>query len=684
MAVVPECVIPKTSKDQSFNFSRSKPFTSAARVLKPRTWLRTGNNYPGSLSGSKPSSTTTPRNKLIPQMKGNTQNTLYIHKGNSLVRKVIPVSASTLMSVANQLPSLSSDNFQKSIRSECMVKVPGQSGALKTGVNGVKLELLKYSETYENQMGPDNGGAGQVEISSSNAKKLVYMKPKSNTLVASMNLSDLSVSADGKTQTAYSNGYYKKRKNQLIRTSFVSHISPTLTMQDSNVNSDGPLGSKEICSRCTKKWSQKVAGSLCKPLKAPLVWTLSSKHNIDSGHYGKILPQLFQWKRSTLRRRFIHNHDLSSNSTPSSANSKKLLLLGKRDTVYTRSTHRFSHQKPKALDAGGSILKGSKFTGRHSEKIHEEALAVAVLERKTREQKGLAAKGSIPRRLVIGKNVYFQIGKGNQLIRDPKKRTWILANEKVRWSLHTARQRLARKQKYCQFFTRFGKCNKDDGKCSYIHDPSKVVFCTKFLNGLCSNGNCKLTHKVIPERMPDCSYFLQGLCTNRNCPYRHVNVNPKASLCGEFLKGYCADGNECRKKHSYVCPTFEAMGNCEEGTKCKLHHPKKQSKGKKRKRSEDENVGRARYFGSIPTDIKEAGINRIMVAERQWKQSHDKEGDVADYISFEVEESFDQPYVQETPYNNDIWDMQLENLDELITPVLILKKNFMVQSSSLQ
>ena len=118
----------------------------------------------------------------------------------------------------------------------------------------------------------------------------------------------------------------------------------------------------------------------------------------------------------------------------------------------------------------------------------------------------------------------------------------MLASEKVRWSLHTARLRLARKKKYCQFFTRFGKCNKDDGKCPYIHDPSKIAVCTKFLKGSCSDPNCKLTHKVprlsdrhnfilflvvsilsvfilpwlylhkqvIPERMQDCSYFLQG------------------------------------------------------------------------------------------------------------------------------------------------------------------------------
>lgn len=123
-----------------------------------------------------------------------------------------------------------------------------------------------------------------------------------------------------------------------------------------------------------------------------------------------------------------------------------------------------------------------------------------------------------------------------------------MASEKVRWSLHTARLKLAKKQQYCQFFTRFGKCNKNGGKCPYIHDPTKIAICTKFLRGLCSNTNCKLTHKVMgilfawydgccvlifflfsqdcinelwflihiallqvqPERMPDCSYFLRG------------------------------------------------------------------------------------------------------------------------------------------------------------------------------
>lgn len=90
----------------------------------------------------------------------------------------------------------------------------------------------------------------------------------------------------------------------------------------------------------------------------------------------------------------------------------------------------------------------------------------------------------------------MRVNKGNQLVRNPKKVIRMLASEKVRWSLHTVRSRLAKKQQYCQFFTRFGECKKPGGKCPYIHDRAKVTICTKFLKGLCSNTSCKLTHKV--------------------------------------------------------------------------------------------------------------------------------------------------------------------------------------------
>ncbi|CAK9256021.1 unnamed protein product [Sphagnum jensenii] len=180
-----------------------------------------------------------------------------------------------------------------------------------------------------------------------------------------------------------------------------------------------------------------------------------------------------------------------------------------------------------------------------------------------------------PKRSQIGGAVYVRVGSGNQLVRDPKTATRAFASEKVRWSLHNARFRRAKKQTFCQFYTRFGKCNKGDGKCPFIHDPDKVAVCTKFLKGSCDDSTCLLTHKVIPERMPDCSYFLEGLCTNESCPYRHVNVNPKAAVCEGFLRGYCVDGDLCNKKHTYVCPVYAETGKCPLIGTCKLHHPKK-------------------------------------------------------------------------------------------------------------
>ncbi|XP_042027160.1 zinc finger CCCH domain-containing protein 7-like [Salvia splendens] len=239
----------------------------------------------------------------------------------------------------------------------------------------------------------------------------------------------------------------------------------------------------------------------------------------------------------------------------------------------------------------------------------------------------------IPKRLLIGNEEYVRIGNGNQLIRDPKIRVRVLASVKVRWSLLTARLRLARKSKYCQFFTRFGKCNKDDGKCLCIHDPSKVVVCTKFLAGSCTNVNCISTHKVIPERMQGCSYFLKGLCSNDNCPYRHVHVNPDSSVCENFLRGYCADGNECQKKHTYTCPAFEATGVSPQAS---LHHPK--TKTEKKPRIEHK-VG---YFdgGLIGVDDwSSASAAAPSVEKLSTRGKVDivvYEGQFPDYISLEV------------------------------------------------
>lgn len=96
-------------------------------------------------------------------------------------------------------------------------------------------------------------------------------------------------------------------------------------------------------------------------------------------------------------------------------------------------------------------------------------------------------------------------------------------------------------KQYCMFFNRFGRCNNGD-KCTYIHDPSKVAVCTKFLKGLCADADCPFSHKVDKDKMPVCYHFLNSFCKNENCPYSHVKVNSGASVCQDFLKGLIFDG----------------------------------------------------------------------------------------------------------------------------------------------
>ncbi|XP_073233213.1 uncharacterized protein [Porites lutea] len=169
-----------------------------------------------------------------------------------------------------------------------------------------------------------------------------------------------------------------------------------------------------------------------------------------------------------------------------------------------------------------------------------------------------------------------------------------LASRVLRRSIHNARLFHKNKKKpaseqYCMFYNRFGKCNKQD-TCPYIHDPSKVAVCTKFLRGRCKNldGSCPFSHKIDRDKMPVCQFFLRGTCSNDNCPYSHVNVSKKAEVCEDFLKGFCALGQQCNKKHILECEEFARTGECSKGSKCKLMHRTRKSALRKRKTSTKE------------------------------------------------------------------------------------------------
>lgn len=523
------------------------------------------------------------------------------------------------------------------------------------------------------------------------AAQVIYLKRKSNQLIAAptckLHGSTASISEGSQSP---SNGlvqdhYYKRKKNQLVRSSLPLDTKTTKALEIPG--SSCFSGTKELkvprlkTQQNTAVFQTKLGRVLKQKkhcvLQSSWVWTSSQAQHPSSLpllQSKRVVPLLFPWKRPlygrSVRLGKIKAVPDYSKGSSLSLMSKKLKRLLKRDTVYTKSRDGFSLRRSGVLSLGGSNLKWTKSLERRSKEVNEEAtMAVAAAEKKKREEKAFAdvvtgtkaktqkqvtkamkprtrksreitgerivrvglfrykmdpskmtlqripdeestssidaslvsqtintAKVFTPRRVSIGGNQYLRVGNGNQLVRDPKTISRALASEKVRWSLHTARCRLAKKQQYCQFFTRFGKCNKEGGKCPYIHDREKVAVCTKFLRGTCSNVDCELTHKIIPERMEDCSYFLQGYCTKENCPYRHVNVNPKASVCDGFLKGYCAEGDKCNKKHTYVCPEYAATGECKERSTCKLHHPRKKDKPKVSSERKGGTNTKRRYF----------------------------------------------------------------------------------------
>ncbi|KAL9275196.1 Zinc finger CCCH domain-containing protein [Drosera capensis] len=560
-------------------------------------------------------------------------------------------------------------------------------------------------------------------IDSGNENKLVYKKSKSNQLMAA----SMAVDSVVLHPFSSSNRYFKRNKNQLVRASSKSQI-------------------RSAAASCK---------ATSKHRKSSLVWTLhDSASSLNKGgnllHCRKVLPNVLPWKRSTWWKSLLPTSYLSNpNSIP--LLRRKLLSSKKRDVIYTRSGRGFTLRRSKVVGVGGRSLKWSKSIEKHSRKaIKAAAQAVAEMEGKRsgkirtlgdakkenssrdrifrigmfryrmensgrtlqrisggfifcpidEETMSLDAgstskhgrKPYVPKRLLIGNDEYVQVGNGNQLIRDPKRRIRILASEKVRWSLHTARMRLVKKKKYCLFFTKFGKCNKGEGKCPYIHDSSKIAVCTKYLNGICFDMDCTLTHQV-DERHIILIYILgscfPGMCSNRSCPYRHINVNPKAGICENFLKGYCADGNECRKKHSYICPAFEATGSCLDEPKCKLYHPRRGKVNSKRRSFEDQKNSWGRYFGLGDANFLDlnSSFPRKLIVPKSSDDIFSTEGRYADYIRLDVSDEEvgedDEESVDPSSLNENEPSCALpQDLDELIKPVRILGRSRLNESLS--
>lgn len=108
---------------------------------------------------------------------------------------------------------------------------------------------------------------------------------------------------------------------------------------------------------------------------------------------------------------------------------------------------------------------------------------------------------------------------------------------------------------------------------------------------------------------------------------------------------------QCQKKHTYVCPAFEATGVCPQASTCKLHHPKKKTE---KKPTVEQKVVRGRYFdgGLVGADDWSSAAAAAPPIEKLASKGKDDivvhQGQFPDYISLEVsDDEADQALVLE-------------------------------------
>ncbi|PIN16487.1 hypothetical protein CDL12_10868 [Handroanthus impetiginosus] len=429
------------------NFSNSRKFHPAP-VTKSRTWHRTGNN---SVSVTEPKLQSSPVSHSHATKTARTAQNSYIRKGNSLVRKPSPAAVSlpgchgstssvyrlnacmdnlkgnqasnsnthhaggpTVPRVqwvnTSEMPKAQSPNHcgQSLGCTGCNFgeSVPGgnpsRSGSpFKT--SGALEESMKSPIVPERRTYPVINSDSQSTLEEGNTKKkIMYVKRRSNQLVAASNSDDTSMSEVDKTQASLSDGYYKSKKNQLLRASPENHVKK----EDANVNS-GWLVSHTIIPRSSSR--RQSFAKTYRHLKFSSVWKLHDTQSSEKPKNlvgpPKVLPHLFP-KKATYWRSFIHALSTKPKNSPFSAASRKLLLSRKRGAIYTRSIHGYSLRMSKVLSVGGTSLKWSKSIERNSTKANEEATrAVAAAEKRKKEGKGAVSTALKSRNHVSRKSV---------------------------------------------------------------------------------------------------------------------------------------------------------------------------------------------------------------------------------------------------------------------------------------
>ncbi|KAK4689230.1 hypothetical protein P7C73_g882, partial [Tremellales sp. Uapishka_1] len=140
-------------------------------------------------------------------------------------------------------------------------------------------------------------------------------------------------------------------------------------------------------------------------------------------------------------------------------------------------------------------------------------------------------------------------------------------------------------KKPCRYYTKTGRCDRAL-TCPYLHSPSRLSICPKFLRSTCplTASTCPLSHSPSPHNTPSCVHF-QATSSCRNgseCLYPHVKVSDDAPVCEAFAReGWCdRPAGECEDLHVWECGEWRAKGTCARGGKCGLRHVLRSETGK--------------------------------------------------------------------------------------------------------
>lgn len=336
--------VPKSFPDQHpLKFSNSRRFHST-HATKSRTWCRADN----SVTVTEPK----PQPSLLHPSHGTkiaarTMPNSYIRKGNSLVRNPSPSAFASPCfrgshsSVYRLTHTDNMKNGQASDKKPGDAKVPtllrldqvntselpkapgkllcnsGKSTVLppRNGKASEGLEeSIKSSAVPECQTDLVNNSGSQGTLEEGNLeKKILYVKRRSNQLVAASSSLDTSALVIDKTQASLSDTYYKSRKNQLVRASSEKHVKEG----DTNVNLRR-LVPQTILPRTTNRRVSGFAKSY-RNSKFSFVWKLhdtqSSEKHKNSLVPRKVWPLLFPSKRATTLKSFMHALGTKPNSS---------------------------------------------------------------------------------------------------------------------------------------------------------------------------------------------------------------------------------------------------------------------------------------------------------------------------------------------------------------------------------